>query len=164
MDSSLRPQLQSLKVTHVYYNPSDPFSLALAFLALIPQALMVIYVTLIYARREIEVVLMLVGQLLCELVNLILKRVIKEDRPPGKVSQPSDSLPLQVSAVLLRGWRLIGVRVEILGEGYGMPSSHAQFMTFFAVYVTLYLIHRFHSSLIGLTFQDSKNVIMDSPI
>jgi dolichyldiphosphatase len=24
-----------------------------------------------------------------------------------------------------------------------MPSSHAQFMTFFAVYVTLYLIHRF---------------------
>ena len=24
-----------------------------------------------------------------------------------------------------------------------MPSSHSQFMTFFAVYVTLYLIHRY---------------------
>ena len=28
-----------------------------------------------------------------------------------------------------------------------MPSSHAQFMTFFAVYVTLYLIHRFGTSM-----------------
>lgn len=83
MGSALDPQLQSLKVTHVYYNPSDPLSLASAFLALIPQALMVIYVTLIYARREIEVVLMVAGQLLCELANWILKRVIKEDRPPG---------------------------------------------------------------------------------
>jgi dolichyldiphosphatase len=80
---SLEPQLQSLKVTHVYYNPSDPLSLLSAILALIPQALMVIYVTLIYARREIEVVLMFGGQLLCELSNWVLKRVIKEDRPPG---------------------------------------------------------------------------------
>jgi membrane-associated phospholipid phosphatase len=32
---------------------------------------------------------------------------------------------------------------EILGEGYGMPSSHSQFMAFFAVYVTLYLLHRY---------------------
>ena len=44
---------------------------------------MVIYVTLIYARREIEVVLMFAGQLLCELANFILKRAIREERPPG---------------------------------------------------------------------------------
>jgi dolichyldiphosphatase len=83
MGSALEPPLTSLAVTHVYYNPSDPFSLVSAYLALMPQALMVIYVTLIYARREIEVVLMFAGQLLCEGANWILKRLIKEDRPPG---------------------------------------------------------------------------------
>ena len=83
MGSALDPHLAALKITHVYYDPSDPVSLVSAYLALIPQALMVIYVTLIYARREIEVVLMFVGQLLCEGANWGLKRIIKEDRPPG---------------------------------------------------------------------------------
>lgn len=30
----------------------------------------------------------------------------------------------------------------MFGKGYGMPSSHAQFMTFFAVYLTLFLLFR----------------------
>jgi hypothetical protein len=85
MSSALEPPLVSLAVTHVYYNPSDPISLLSAYLALIPQALMVIYVTLIYARREIEVALMFTGQVLCELANWILKRIIKEERPKGTV-------------------------------------------------------------------------------
>jgi dolichyldiphosphatase len=75
--------LASLKITHVFYNPSDPLSLVSAFLALIPQALMVIYVTLLYARREVDVLLMLAGQLGSEVSNLVLKRIIKEERPPG---------------------------------------------------------------------------------
>ena len=83
MSSALEPPLVSLGVTHVYYNPFDPISLISAYLALIPQALMVIYVTLIYSRREIEVVLMFIGQLLSELGNWILKRLIKEERPKG---------------------------------------------------------------------------------
>ena len=83
MASALDPliELTSLKVTHVYYNPADPLSLISAYLALLPQALMVIYVTLIYARREIEIVLMFGGQLFCELTNWTLKRLIKEERP-----------------------------------------------------------------------------------
>ena len=32
------------------------------------------------------------------------------------------------------------------GKGYGMPSSHAQFMTFFAVYLTLFLLLRYRPS------------------
>ena len=81
--SALEPDLISLAVTHVYYRPGDPFSLISAYLALIPQGLMVVYVTLIYARREIEVVLMFIGQLLSEVANWILKRIIKEERPKG---------------------------------------------------------------------------------
>lgn len=30
----------------------------------------------------------------------------------------------------------------MFGKGYGMPSSHAQFITFFAVYLSLFLIYR----------------------
>lgn len=85
MGGALEPPLVSLAVTHVYYRPNDLFSLISAYLALIPQALMVIYVTLIYSRREIEVLLMFSGQLLCELANWILKRLIKEERPKGKL-------------------------------------------------------------------------------
>ena len=131
MGGALEPPLVYLAVTHVYYSPHDPFSLVSAYLALIPQALMVIYVTLIYARREIEVVLMFAGQLLCELANWILKRLIKEDRPKG--------------TYFPRSWSSWVDEVEILGEGYGMPSSHSQFMAFFAVYVALYLLHRYPS-------------------
>jgi dolichyldiphosphatase len=30
----------------------------------------------------------------------------------------------------------------MFGKGYGMPSSHAQFMTFFSVYLTFFLLFR----------------------
>ncbi|RHZ73386.1 hypothetical protein CDV55_108971 [Aspergillus turcosus] len=105
--------LASLSLTHVHYNPEDPLSFLSAWLALVPQALCVAYVTLIWASREVEVVLMFAGQMGCEAFNFILKRIIKEERPK-----------------------------QMLGKGYGMPSSHAQFVTYFAVYLTLFLFVR----------------------
>lgn len=75
------PPLTSLSLTHVYYNPDDPISQACAFLALTPQALVIIYVSLIWSTREIEILLMFVGQMGCEAFNWILKRAIKEGRP-----------------------------------------------------------------------------------
>ncbi|KAJ5362453.1 hypothetical protein N7541_003297 [Penicillium brevicompactum] len=105
--------LASLSLTHVHYNPDDQLSFASAWLALIPQALCVSYATLIWSTREVEVILMFVGQMACEGLNFILKRVIKEERPK-----------------------------EMFGKGYGMPSSHAQFMTFFSVYLTFFLLFR----------------------
>lgn len=130
--------LASLSVTHVYYvslardtplppwkcqpppanllpqqDPSDPVSYVCAFLALVPQALCVVYATLIWSTREVEVGLMFAGQLACEAVNFALKRIIKEERPK-----------------------------RIHGKGYGMPSSHAQFAFFWAVAVALFLVVR----------------------
>lgn len=58
---------------------------------------------------------MFAGQLACEAVNFALKRLIKEERP-----------------------RLINNH----GQGYGMPSSHAQFIAFWAVALTLFLVVR----------------------
>ena len=61
---------------------------------------------------------MFLGQLACEALNFLLKRLIKEDRP----SSSHATTPL--------------------GKGYGMPSSHAQFAWFWAVAVGLFLMVR----------------------
>lgn len=95
-------------------NPSDPLSTVSAFLSLLPQALCVVYATLFWSTREAEVLLMFAGQLACEAINFVLKRLIKEERPPR-----------------------LGV-----GKGYGMPSSHAQFTAFWAVSLALFLCVR----------------------
>ncbi|KAI5820117.1 PAP2 domain protein [Pyronema omphalodes] len=113
MSSPVEPPLASLSLTHVYYNPNDYLSLLSAWLALLPQAMMVVYATTIFCTRELECFLMFAGQLSCELVNFVLKRVVREERPK-----------------LLHG------------KGYGMPSSHAQFSSYFFLYLTLLLLLR----------------------
>ncbi|KAH0359797.1 dolichyldiphosphatase, partial [Aureobasidium melanogenum] len=107
------PPLASLSLTHVHYNPNDPIAHACAFLALVPQALCITYATLIWSTREAEVGLMFAGQLACEALNWVLKRTIREERPH-----------------------------RLTGKGYGMPSSHAQFVSYFAVSLTLFLLLR----------------------
>lgn len=93
----------SLTLTHVNYvcflkiwttltkltptqNPNDPFSYLSAWLALVPQALCVVYVSLIWASREIEILLMFAGQMACEVLNFGLKRYIREERPRRKLT------------------------------------------------------------------------------
>src|SRR5580704_16987786 len=100
-DQSVRP-LASLSLTHVNYvsalplleslaiptnlsasetqNPTDPISYMCAFLALVPHGLMIVYCTLIWSTRELEIILMFFGQLGCEALNFLLKRLIKEER------------------------------------------------------------------------------------
>ena len=48
-----------------------------------PQGLCVVYATLIWSTREIEIFLMFAGQMGCEALNWGLKRWIKEERPKG---------------------------------------------------------------------------------
>ncbi|POS87269.1 Acid phosphatase/Vanadium-dependent haloperoxidase, partial [Erysiphe pulchra] len=93
--ADVRP-LASLTLTHVHYDPHDPISYLCAWLALIPQGLCIVYVTLIWSTREIEILFMFAGQMACEALNFALKRLWKEERPK----------PMH-------------------GKGYGMPSSHA---------------------------------------
>jgi dolichyldiphosphatase len=53
------------------------------------------------------------GQMACEAINFILKRVLKEERP-----------------------------ARMQNKGYGMPSSHAQFVSFFSLTLALFLVFR----------------------
>ncbi|KAK0752383.1 hypothetical protein B0T18DRAFT_486723 [Schizothecium vesticola] len=115
MSSDITP-LASLSLTHVRYNPSDPLSLLSAYLSLLPQALLISYTTLALSTREAEVLLLLAGQLACEALNFILKRLIRQDRPRHIHADTT--------------------------KGYGMPSSHAQFASFWAVSVVLFLLVR----------------------
>jgi dolichyldiphosphatase len=68
---------------------------------------------LIWSTREIEILLMFAGQMACEVLNLALKRILKEQRP-----------------------------IQMHGRGYGMPSSHAQFVAFFSTSLALFLLFR----------------------
>lgn len=65
---------------------SDPVAYLCAWLALVPQVLTVVYTTLIWSSREIEIILMFAGQMGCEVLNFLLKRLIKGERPLRKIS------------------------------------------------------------------------------
>ena len=75
------PPLASLSLTHVYYDPNDLISYICAYLALVPQGLVVVYAALIWSTREIEILLMFAGQMSCEALNWLLKRWFQEERP-----------------------------------------------------------------------------------
>ncbi|RFU77807.1 dolichyl pyrophosphate phosphatase [Trichoderma arundinaceum] len=126
MSEDYTSTLASLSVTHVYYDPDDYVSLLCAYLALLPQALCVVYATLIFSTREAEICLAFAGQLACEALNFILKRIIKEERPR-----------------------------RIHGKGYGMPSSHAQFVAFWSLSLALFLLVR-HKPLHGKPLTKAK--------
>lgn len=40
-----------------------------------------VYATLIWSSREAEILLMFAGQMGCEALNFLLKRIIKQERP-----------------------------------------------------------------------------------
>ena len=90
---SLKFWITPIKLTPIQ-NPSDPFSYLSAWLALVPQALCVVYVSLIWASREIEILLMFAGQMACEMLNFGLKRYIREERPPRKWTARSMGWPV----------------------------------------------------------------------
>ncbi|KAJ9474669.1 Dolichyldiphosphatase [Pseudozyma hubeiensis] len=104
--SSIDPSnYASLGLTHVQYDPSDSLAKLMALITLSPIFLLCSYITIILLRRELTFINALIGQLACEGLNWALKRLIKQPRPTGH-----------------------------LGAGYGMPSSHSQFLGFFAAF------------------------------
>ena len=108
------PNFKSFSLTHIVYDPSHPLSIPLTLLSLSPIFLFVSYFTLVIFNRQLTILLLAVGQLGNEAVNLILKRLYKAERPfPGYGE---------------------------VGRGYGMPSSHAQASGFLVAWGVSYVI------------------------
>ncbi|KAI0288436.1 PAP2-domain-containing protein [Russula brevipes] len=105
--------LASLDLSQVLYDDSSQFSLAMALITLSPILLMASYAALAVFMREITIINMWIGQFCCEACNLLIKRMVKQGRPPGSV-----------------------------GNGYGFPSSHSQYMGYFATFLILHLHFR----------------------
>ncbi|XP_033096931.1 dolichyldiphosphatase 1-like [Anneissia japonica] len=106
-----------VSLTFVEYPQGDLLGKLLAYLSLTPIFILVGFCAILLFRRELHTITFLAGLVLNEAVNWTAKHLIKEPRP-------------------VRGH-------EGFGE-YGMPSSHSQFMFFFAVYIILFICIRLH--------------------
>ena len=107
------PGKKAFSLTFVVYDEGDLVQQLLALITLAPIFCIVAYATLIVARRQLHTVWVLAGQLINEVINYVLKHVIREPRPAGCHL-----------------------------TNYGMPSSHSQFMAYLAVTVLLWSIRR----------------------
>jgi len=105
--------LVPLTLTHVQYKSGSRFHLFLAYASLFPILQLYTYNILIFYTRELTICNVYMGQLLNEFFNLALKKTIKQPRP-----------------------------TKVLGGGYGMPSSHAQFVAYLATFIILHLERR----------------------
>jgi len=115
----------ALELTHVLYDANSKASLVLALVTLSPILLMASYAALAVTTRDILIINMWAGQVACEAFNWILKRMIKEERPAHTV-----------------------------GKGYGFPSSHSQYMTYFATFLILHLYFRHRFATTGYWIVD----------
>ncbi|MCO5555844.1 hypothetical protein L7F22_009389 [Adiantum nelumboides] len=129
---SLDPgQYASLALTHVQYHPNDPLAYPLSLITLSPPFLVVVYVVICLIRRDLTIILGFFGQLACEGFNLILKRLFKQGRP-----------------------------TDFLGTGYGMPSSHSQFVGYFMLFWCAHFI-RFRPGMSRKKRKQNKPSLID---
>lgn len=117
--------MKAFEITHVVYDETSYFSLISAIITLFPIYILCMLTTLVIFKREFQSLFVLFGLLINELLNKILKQLFKHSRPEA---------------------------TQLLNSQYGMPSSHAQFMFFFAVSVTFMIHIRNKERLKNFTF------------
>lgn len=108
-----------LSLTLVEYPQGDWMGKFLAVASLSPFGILSGFVALILFRRDLHTIAFFVGTMLNEVLNQVLKHTICEARPMQR-------------------------NAHALYTEYGMPSSHSQFMWFFATYVIYFVFIRLH--------------------
>ncbi|KAL8508850.1 hypothetical protein ACS0TY_016161 [Phlomoides rotata] len=110
--------LKAVTLTHVRYQKGDQLGHLLAWISLVP-----IFISLggffshFIFRRELQGMFFALGLLISQFINEIVKRSVHQARP--------------VTCALLE-----------MCDSHGWPSSHSQYMCFFAVYLTLLTYNR----------------------
>jgi len=77
-------KLVPLDFSYVLFIEGDRWSEAMAFVTFVPIAVWIGVVTLLLFRREIETVYLFAGLTVDSVINLLLKRVLKDPRPLGE--------------------------------------------------------------------------------
>ncbi|GAM26010.1 hypothetical protein SAMD00019534_091850, partial [Acytostelium subglobosum LB1] len=113
-EANVHVALTHLELTTVHYDMNDPQGLIWAYITLIPLIIVVSVATLVIFKRDLRTGSLLGGLLVSEAINYVLKKSIKEGRPTH----------IQ----------------QLRKKSYGMPSDHAQFMFFFALLVTMFMV------------------------
>ncbi|KAI5953310.1 hypothetical protein KGF54_002681 [Candida jiufengensis] len=116
--TNLLPQYVPFDQTYVLYNPNDIISIISVQFTLLPIYIMVFYTSWFLITREIEPVIVVGGHLFSEILNKVMKKLLKNPRP---------DFHLQFGG-------------EGTGLNYGMPSAHSQFIGFFISYFMLIII------------------------
>ncbi|MQL82596.1 hypothetical protein Taro_015077 [Colocasia esculenta] len=108
-----QPVLKAVTLTHVRYRRGDPLGHFLAWVSLIPVFISLGgFVSHFLFRRELQGMFFALGLLLSQVLNELVKTSVQQSRP-------------ETCAALE------------MCDSHGWPSSHSQYMFFFAVYFTL---------------------------
>ena len=102
--------LKSFSATHFQYTSGDHLGKLCCLLSLLPYIMGVMIGTWFIAFRKVDTVVIGIGVVLNDVINLILKSILKEERPSG---------------------------TGLDDVSYGMPSRHAQFTAFVCVLLLL---------------------------
>ncbi|XP_062210886.1 lipid phosphate phosphatase gamma-like isoform X2 [Phragmites australis] len=118
MAASVPPSLKAITLTHVRYRRGDPLGLVLAWVSLIPVFISLGgFVSHFLFRRELQGLCFAAGLLASQFLNELIKHSVAQSRPAYcEWLEACDS--------------------------YGWPSSHSQYMFFFATYLSLLALRR----------------------
>jgi dolichyldiphosphatase len=118
MAASVPPSLKAITLTHVRYRPGDHLGLFLAWVSLIPVFISLGgFVSHFLFRRELQGLCFAAGLLVSQALNELIKHSVAQSRP---------------------------AYCEFLEacDSHGWPSSHSQYMFFFATYLSLLSLRR----------------------
>ncbi|GKV12258.1 hypothetical protein SLEP1_g23429 [Rubroshorea leprosula] len=107
------PPLKAVTLTHVRYTKGDQLGHFLAWVSLVPVFISLGgFVSHLIFRRELQGMFFALGLFISQFVNDLIKKSVQQARPE--------------TCALLETC-----------DSHGWPSSHSQYMFFFAVYITL---------------------------
>jgi dolichyldiphosphatase len=113
MAPPMPPAMKAITLTYVRYRRGDPLGLCLAWVSLIPVFISLGgFVSHFLFRREIQGICFTLGLLISQFLNELVKSSVQQSRPD--------------TCALLEAC-----------DSHGWPSSHSQYMFFFATYLTL---------------------------
>ncbi|KAG1371583.1 lipid phosphate phosphatase gamma [Cocos nucifera] len=126
--SSPPPALKAVTLTHVRYRRGNPLGHFLAWVSLIPVFISLGgFVTHFLFRRELQGLCFALGLLVSQVLSELIKNSVRQSRPATCAA------------------------LEMC-DSHGWPSSHSQYMFFFATYVTLLG----YKGLVGVTSSRSR--------